>query len=70
MNLIEHLWLRLKELIYKLDLELDSITNKGTQRYRLIKVLPKAWELILVKIVEAYLKLIRLRLQAVIDAGG
>ena len=28
LNPIEHLWPRLKELIYKLDPELDSITNK------------------------------------------
>jgi len=42
LNPIEHLWLWLKELIYKLDPVLDLITNKYTQRYRLIEVLPKA----------------------------
>jgi len=70
LNSIEHLWPRLKELIYKLDPELDLITNKDAQRDRLFEVLPKVWEQILVKTVEACLKSIRLRLQAVIDAGG
>ena len=70
LNLIEHLWLRLKELVYKLDPELNSITNKDAQRLRLCKVLPKAWEQILAETVQGYLDSIKSRLQAVIDASG
>jgi len=70
LNPIEHLWPQLKELIYKLNPELDSITNKDAERYRLIEVLPKAYEQMPVKTVEACLKSMRLRLQAVINIGG
>jgi len=42
MNPIEHLWLRLKELIYKLAPDINLITNKDWQVDRLIEVLPMA----------------------------
>jgi len=70
LNPMEHLWPRLKELIYKLDPELDSITNKETQKDCLCQVLPRAWEQILVETIEACFGSMRSRLQAVIDAGG
>jgi len=70
LNPIDHLWLRLKELIYKLDPKLDRITNKDAQRDRLCQVLPKAWEQIPAETVQGCLDSIRLRLQAVIDADG
>ena len=69
LNPIEHLWPRLKELIYKLAPELDSITNKDAQKARLCKVLPEAWEQIPVETIDGCLNLMRDRLQAVIDAG-
>ena len=70
LNPIEHLWPRLKELIYKLDLELDLITNNEIQKERLCKVLPRAWEHISVETVEACLNSMKSWLQAVIDAEG
>jgi len=70
LNPIEHLWPRLKELIYQLDPELDMIKDKDSQRVRLCKVLPKVWEQIPVEIVEGCLNSMRSRLQAVIDADG
>ena len=70
LNPIEHMWPRLKEVIYKLDLELNLITNKETQIERLIEVLPRAWSQIPVETVEVCLNSIRSRLQAFIDAEG
>lgn len=70
LNPIEHLWPRLKELIYKLDPELGSIKNKDAQRERLIEVLPKAWQEIPQETVQECLDSMRSRLQAVIDADG
>ena len=70
MNPIEHLWLHLKELIYKLNPELDLITNNKIQKERLCEVLPRAWEQILVETIEACLNSMKSRLQAVIDAEG
>jgi len=70
MNPIEHLWPRLKESIYKLAPDINSITNKDWQVDRLIEVLPMAWSQIPLKTVEGCLKSMRSRLQAVIDADG
>jgi len=70
LNPIEHLWLHLKELIYKLDPELDSIKSKDVQRDHLCQVLPRAWEQIPAHVVEGCLNSMRSRLQAVIDASG
>jgi transposase len=43
LNAIEHLWPRLKELIYHLDPELDDITNKDRRYEALCRVLPRAF---------------------------
>ena len=70
LNPIEHLWPRLKELIYHLDPELDDITNKDRQYEALCRVLPRAFAQISEPIVDACLNSMRSRLQAVIDAQG
>jgi hypothetical protein len=70
LNPIEHLWPRLKELIYHLDPELDSITNQERQREVLCHVLPRAFAQISEQVVDACLNSMKSRLQAVIDAKG
>jgi len=70
LNPIKHLWPRLKELIYELRPDLDSITNKQEQQRVLIEVLPQAWLRIDRKIIDGVLDSMPKRLQAVIDAGG
>jgi transposase len=70
LNPIEHLWPRLKELIYHLDPELDDITNKDRQYEALCRVLPRAFAQISKPIVDACLNSMRLRLQTVIDTQG
>jgi hypothetical protein len=70
LNPIEHLWPRLKELIYHLDPELDDITNKDRQYEALCRVLLRAFAQISEPIVDACLNSMRSRLQEVIDAQG
>jgi hypothetical protein len=70
LNPIEHLWPRLKELIYHLDPELDDIANKDRQYEALCRVLPREFAQISEPIVDACLNSMRSRLQAVIDAQG
>jgi len=56
LNLIKFLQPRLKELVYKVDPELDLITNKDSQQQQLSEVLPVAWSQILVDTVGACLR--------------
>jgi hypothetical protein len=67
LNAIEHLWPRLKELIYYLDPELDDITNKDRQYEALCRILPRIFAQISEPIVDTCLNSIRSRLQAVIN---
>jgi len=59
MNPIKHLWPWLKQLIYKLAPDINSITNKDRQVDRSIEVLPMAWSKIPLKTVEGCLKSMR-----------
>jgi len=70
LNPIEHLWPRLKEAIYDLRPNLDSITNKDEQQVVLNGVLPRAWLQIPVDVINKVLDSMPKRLQAVIDAQG
>ena len=44
LNPIEHLWARLKEMIYERHPDLDSIQDKAEQERILTEVLPSCWE--------------------------
>jgi hypothetical protein len=70
LNPIEHLWPRLKELLYKLhpDLLLDPKSQASINKLR--EVLPIVWQAIPRETVEAYLNSMKSRLEAVIAAKG
>jgi hypothetical protein len=70
LNPIEHLWPRLKELIYKLHPELRSNTKSQASIDKLRKVLPQVWNSIPREIVEKCCQSMKSRLEAVIAAEG
>lgn len=70
LNPIEHLWARLKEMLYELHPNLHHITNKATQLQALTEHLPTVWEQLKAEWIEAVLDSMPDRLQAVIDANG
>jgi hypothetical protein len=44
LNPIEHLWVRLEELVYECLPDLDTNQNKAEQERSLTEVLPSCWE--------------------------
>ncbi len=70
-NCIENLWPRLKENMYKIDPNLDNLPKSDpTADHMAIDVLPQAWNLIPQKIIDALIKSMPSRTQAIIDADG
>lgn len=70
LNPIEHLWARLKELLYNLHPELDSVHSKEEQLRLLTNWLPEVWQQLKPEWIDAVLNSMPDRLQAVIDANG
>jgi hypothetical protein len=68
LNLIEHLWLRLKEQLYLQYLWILDLTSKADQLDALIKYLPGVWDSIALEVVHGCLNSMPNRIQAVIDA--
>jgi transposase len=67
---IEHLWPRLKELIYELEPGLDDITDKKEQKRVLIEILPRCWEMVDDLTMRACLESMPDRINACILANG
>jgi transposase len=70
LNPIEHLWARLKEMIYERHPELDSIRSKVEQERILTEVLPSCWEAIQPSIIESLVNSMPARIEACIRANG
>ena len=70
LNPIEHLWPRLKEMLYELVPHLDQIQGTEDQRQIIAETLPQAWQYIRPDIIHSCLDSMNDRLQAVIDAEG
>jgi transposase len=70
LNPIEHLWPRLKEMLYELLPYLDDVQGSEEQRQLIIDTLPRAWQRIKQEVIHGCLDSINDRLQAVIDAEG
>lgn len=70
LNPIEHIWPRLKEAIYELRPDFDTITGASNQQAALEEVLPLAWNAIRVEVIEACVKSMPSRVAAVIAAQG
>lgn len=68
LNPIEHVWVRLKEALYKLKPDLDCIQGFEQQRRAIEEALPRAWASIEDSVVRGCFESINRRLQAVIDA--
>jgi transposase len=70
LNPIEHLWPRLKEVLYDLHPEILLITSLEAQKKALIEYLPEAWQRVKTDVMKAVIDSMPRRLQAVIDAQG
>lgn len=70
LNPIEHLWAKLKELIYERHPELDGVQSKVEQERILKEVLPSCWEAIGLSIIESLVKSMPARIEACIRANG
>jgi hypothetical protein len=70
LNPIEHLWARLKELIYERHPDLDSIQNKNEQERVLKEVLPLCWEVIDPLVIRSLIQSMPSRIEACIAAQG
>lgn len=70
LNLIEHLWPHLKQLLYELGPDLEEIQGLDNQRQTIVDLLPQAWNAISPNIVQGVLDSMPRRIQAVIDEQG
>ena len=67
---IEHLWARLKEMIYERHPELDSIQSKVEQERILEEVLPLCLQALNQSIIESLVESMPARIEACIAANG
>lgn len=70
LNPIEHIWPRLKELVYEVNPALDHVQGREQQRQAMVEALREAWNRIPDHVVDACIESMPRRLQAVIDAEG
>jgi transposase len=70
LNPIEHLWFRLKEAVYKINLRFDEIRSNDEVRAALKDILPEAWRAIEGDIIKNVLRSMPDRLKAVIAADS
>lgn len=71
LNSIEHAWYDLKQLVYQVHPDIDSVTGSDdTVREVLWKVLKEAWVMINVEKFKGLIESMPRRIQACIDAKG
>ena len=71
LNPIEHLWFRLKKLVYQVRPDIDSVTgSEDTVREELWKALEEAWTLINKELMQELIGSMERRVQACIAAEG
>jgi hypothetical protein len=70
LNPIEHLWARLKEMIYERYPGLDGISSKDEQERILKEILPLCWEALNPSLIESLINSMPTRIEACIAANG